>query len=126
MRYLLDTQYLIWFMHGDTDRISRKIMQLFEEEAEKFGISIISLWEMTIKKSLDKLEIDDSYLHIAQGLDVPILSVTIQHLHSLSALPHYHKDPFDRLLVAQALHENLTLITTDARLKDYGAKIILA
>lgn len=126
MRYLLDTQYLIWFMHDDKKRISKKIRQVFEKESGQFGISIVSLWEMTIKKSLNKLRIDDSFLHIAHKLDISILPITIGHLQNLQRLPHHHKDPFDRLLVAQAITEKLTLLTSDKELARYGAKIMLA
>ena len=126
MRYLIDTQILIWVMHNDRERLSGKILDLLEKEKENCSISIASLWEMTIKKSLEKLKIDDAFLRIVQGLDVPVMPVTIDHLQVLQVLPYHHKDPFDRLLVAQAICEGLALITSDKHLERYDAKIILA
>ena len=126
MRYLLDTNCLIWVMHGEFARIPKDILHILKTDDKRFSISILSIWEMTIKKSLGKLRLDDSYLEVITKLGLDIIPINIEHLVTLQNLPQHHKDPFDRLIIAQAISEKLTLVTTDQELARYDAKIILA
>lgn len=124
MRYLIDTQILIWASHGMD--IPAKIAHILNDNKQEIFVSVASLWEMAIKSSIGKLQIDRTLFDRLEAHNYILLPILIPHLHAVAALPHHHKDPFDRLLIAQAIHEKLTLITSDDALKQYDAKIILA
>ena len=124
--YLLDTHYLIW-MTCDPDKLSPKAADLITNENNNVYFSAASIFEIEIKKSIGKLDVPDQF---AQGLrdsgleELPILSA---HAENLSDLPSIHKDPFDRMLIAQALEEKMILVTQDHAILQYQshyAKII--
>ncbi|MFN4796265.1 MAG: type II toxin-antitoxin system VapC family toxin [Pseudanabaena sp.] len=124
--FLLDTHSLIWFFKGDA-QLSRKARTIIDDEENIKFISIVSAWEMTIKQSKGREFLDlgttvDNF--VEQKLiyqDFQLLPVELSHLKVLSVLPVFqkHKDPFDRLLIAQAMSENLSLISCDSKFKDY-------
>jgi PIN domain nuclease of toxin-antitoxin system len=124
--FLLDTHSLIWFFEGDA-QLSRKARKIIDDEENIKFISIVSGWEMTIKQSkgrdfLNLATTVDEY--IQQKLiyhDFQLLPIDLAHLKSLSELPvlKKHKDPFDRLLIAQAISEKLALISCDSKFNDY-------
>ena len=124
--FLLDTHSLIWFFKGDA-QLSRKARTIIDDEENIKFISIVSAWEMTIKQSKGREFLDlgtkvDNF--VEQKLiyqDFQLLPVELSHLKFLSVLPVFqkHKDPFDRLLIAQAMSENLSLISCDSKFKDY-------
>ena len=87
---------------------------------------MVSLWEATIKTSLGKLELAETFIDTLIQSSATIIPIKPEHLKCLYVLPHLHRDPFDRLLVAQAQTEGLTLLTSDQALTRYDAKIILA
>jgi PIN domain nuclease of toxin-antitoxin system len=123
--FLLDTHSLIWFFKGDA-QLSRKARTIIDDEENIKFISIVSAWEMTIKQSKGREFLDlgttvDNF--VEQKLiyqDFQLLPVELSHLKVLSVLPVFqkHKDPFDRLLIAQAMSENLSLISCDSKFKD--------
>ncbi len=122
MRLLLDTHTLLWFYGGD-ESLPADLKEIIGDPANDCYISIASLWEITIKISLGKLEISTpitelfSFLERNQFWVVPI---EFDHLLHLQKLPHHHKDPFDRLIIAQALSENLPIATKDQFFGHYG------
>ena len=124
--FLLDTHSLIWFFEGDA-QLSRKARKIIDDEKNIKFISIVSAWEITIKQSKgrDFLVLGTTVEeYIQQKLiyeDFQLLSINLAHLKSLSELTvlQKHKDPFDRLLIAQAMSENLSLISCDSKFKDY-------
>ena len=124
--FLLDTHSLIWFFKGST-QLSRKARKIIDDEANVKFISIVSAWEMTIKQSKGRdfldlgTTVDDFIEQKLIYQDFRLLPVELSHLRCLSALPvlQKHKDPFDRLLIAQAMSENLSLISCDSKFKDY-------
>jgi PIN domain nuclease of toxin-antitoxin system len=122
MSYLMDTHALVWWLNGD-DRFPEKLrIKLFEEQPS-IWISSISFWEISIKRSLGKwldLALPTSSLWLeakAQGLE--FLQISPSHLIQLEKLPLHHRDPFDRLLIAQAQVENLTILTVDEQFRNY-------
>ena len=125
MRYLIDTHLLIWAARG-TESLPVKIDDIINDLSHDIYVSIASLWEMAIKKSLRKLNIDDEIFENLESHGYKMLPVEPRHLKILMELPHHHRDPFDRMLIAQSMVEKLTLITSDKTLERYGAKIILA
>jgi PIN domain nuclease of toxin-antitoxin system len=120
-RLLLDTQVVLWALGGHR-RLSGEARRLINKH-ESF-VSAASIWEIAIKAALGKLDADPEA--VRQALDPSgfgELPVTGEHAASVARLPAHHRDPFDRLLVAQSLVENLVLLTADAQLAPYGGLI---
>ena len=122
MKVLLDTQILLWAA-GQPERLSAAGRKLLSNPENELVFSAASLWEIAIKKSLgrDDFRVDPRMLRrglLDNGyLELPITS---QHAVSIDGLPPHHKDPFDRLLMAQAKVEGMTLVTSDVELARYG------
>ena len=126
MSLLLDTHTLIWFAEGN-DRLSAMAKAQIEGRWESNFISIVSLWEIVIKASKTKLEIKKSFIEINQFLsinNIHVLDIKINHLITLFSLPHHHGDPFDRLIISQAISENLTIISADQHFKAYPVSVL--
>lgn len=123
---LLDTHTLIWFINGSS-ALSRAARQAIEAEGVMNFVSIASLWEIAIKISLGKLELTTPFQQInsqisANGFE--LLPITFADTVTLSTLPFHHRDPFDRILIAQAVTNGLILISKDQHFSAYGATCI--
>ena len=116
MRFLIDTHALIWFITGDS-RLSITARQLIETPENERLVSIVSLWEIALKMSLGKLSMGATFDQlIPQQLlenNITLLPIEIPHLYQLVQLPFHHRDPFDRLLIAQGISDGLPLISRD-------------
>jgi PIN domain nuclease of toxin-antitoxin system len=123
LRLLLDTQVCLWFL-GKPTRVSRAARRALED-AEAVFVSAASVWEAAIKASMGKLDVNVAEL-IAQieASGFNPLTVTFEHAARVASLPAYHRDPFDRLLVAQAVHETMRLLTTDRTLARYSELVM--
>lgn len=122
---LLDTHTLIWFMFDDS-KLSDKALSIIKSE-DKVFISIASLWELAIKQSLGKLDLDCSIQDVVDELrkaNISVLPIEPKHLDCLKALPFIHRDPFDRLLIAQATSETMALVTKDSIIPQYDISTI--
>ena len=123
MRLLLDTHACLWFVGGD-ERLSTRARQLIEDTGNQPLLSVASLWEMAIKISLGKLTLDPPFAtFIPQHLrlnGIQLLNIEFRHTVRVAELPFHHRDPFDRLLVAQALTEDLPLLSGDPNFDAYG------
>ena len=119
MKLLLDTQIYLWVL-DDSPRLSERARALIQA-ADQVLISAATIWEAAIKNALGKLRVDPALLvaEIARSgfTELPILA---RHAAAVSALPMHHKDPFDRLLIAQALTEPARLLTADSILQSYS------
>ena len=124
MRLLLDTHILLWLMQ-DAPQLSPAARRLMVG-AESVHVSSVSLWEVAIKRSLGKLTLDLDELdrHLAASA-VQALGVSWAHAHQLRQLPAHLGDPFDRMLVAQAMAEPMHLLTHDTALAPYSELVIL-
>ena len=126
MSYLLDTHTFLWFM-DDATQLPSGTRELIEE-ADDVRISIASFWEMTIKSSRGKLSLPRSIMETMifceKELGFSILAIRAIHLETLRILPWFHKDPFDRLIISQAISENMTLISVDDRVAEYPVRRI--
>ncbi len=124
MKLLLDTHTFLWFIE-DSPRLSAEVKRLLESDVDLL-ISAASLWEIAIKISVGKLALTQPYkLFIPDQLTknaVELLPIAVEHLALVSALPFHHRDPFDRLLIAQATIEQLTIVSIDNQLDSYGVK----
>lgn len=127
MRLLLDTHSLIWFFSGNP-KLSNTAKELMEDINYQKLISLATVWEMGIKQSKGKLSLSlplEDYINQKTELeDYEILPINLKHLAIISTLPFYHNDPFDRLLIAQSIAENIPVITKDIAFSDYDIKII--
>jgi len=123
---LLDTHTFLWFIGGNRE-LSKTARAHIEADNTNNFVSIASLWEMSIKISLGKLHLNAPFSEIGQHIirnGFEILPITVEDTLILSTLPFHHRDPFDRIIVAQALNNSLTVITKDDNLASYGAKVV--
>jgi len=119
--YLLDTHTALWYFNGDT-RLSKTANKIIYDFSNPIYMSIVSAWEVAIKLNIGKLDIINNtadFLHDAENNKISILPIKLAHLSILETLPLIHRDPFDRLLIATALAEGMTLITDDENIKRY-------
>jgi len=123
MNLLLDTHTFLWFIAGN-DSLSQKARTLIEDESNRVYLSAASLWEIAIKVSLGKLALSEPFeTFIPEQLDVnsvELLGISVSHASRVASLPFHHRDPFDRLLAAQALMEDIPIISADDVLDAYG------
>jgi len=122
MRILLDTHILLWHL-TDNPKLSLQNSQLIEDAEHQKFFSLASLWEMAIKSSLGKLHIQHALDRIVPA-EIIILDIKLEHIKHVQTLPFYHRDPFDRLLVAQAISEELIVMTDDQCFEHYGIELI--
>lgn len=119
MTLLLDTHFLLWIANGD-QRLTPKAKKIISA-ADAVYMSAASLWEISIKVSVEKLAVNvDALTESLLNAGLMELPVSIEHAKALRALPPVHRDPFDRMLVAQAMTEPMHLLTVDAALTAYG------
>lgn len=123
-RLLLDTNVVIWLLLGDRVAVSAPAQAALTDESNTISVSAVSVWEIAIKRSLGKLEIDARWARELPRLDFEPMPVTAQHAEQVEHLPWHHRDPFDRLLVAQASLEGHALVTADARLAAYDVDVV--
>jgi PIN domain nuclease of toxin-antitoxin system len=124
MDCLLDTHTLIWFLNGD-GQLSKKALNFIENLDNKKYVSIVSFWEISIKIGLKKLEFDGDtreIIELAGFNDFEILPISFEHIIEYEGLEFIHRDPFDRMLVAQAMVDNLTVLTKDENICKYKVK----
>ncbi|HZD46231.1 MAG TPA: type II toxin-antitoxin system VapC family toxin [Acidobacteriaceae bacterium] len=122
MKLLLDTHLLLWAA-GETAKLSRTARALIEDEANVLLFSAASLWEVVIKRGLGRADFQVDARRLRRGLlDNGYLELTVSSLHAISVdtLPPLHKDPFDRILIAQAKAEGVAFLTVDRTLSPYG------
>ena len=124
MRLLLDTSALLRWLadEGLTDQAREAIA----DPANSVAVSAVSAWEISIKKALGKLAAPDDLEHQVQAGGFTPLPVTIAHGIAAGQLARHHDDPFDRMLIAQALAEGLTIVTRDKRFSDYSVALLPA
>jgi PIN domain nuclease of toxin-antitoxin system len=126
MNFLLDTHVLIWFINGD-EKLSNKAKILIEDRKNKKYVSIATIWELSIKISINKINFKNGFKEFLKLVDIneiEILPISIKSLVILTNLDLIHKDPFDRVIIAQCISENHILITKDEHIPKYPIKTI--
>jgi len=126
MRLLLDTHAFIWW-HSDPARMSARALQLCEDPSNTVLLSVAAVWEMQVKLQLGKLKLDlplaELVEHACRLNDLTVLPILLAHVLALESLPTHHKDPFDRLLIAQAIVEDAHLVTHDTAFGQYPVRL---
>lgn len=127
MRLILDTHTFLWFVE-DSPRLSAAAKALIEDPEHEVFLSVASVWEMAIKTGLGRITFDQPYadfmrFHLTEN-NIQPLDVALDHAAKTASLPHTpeHRDPFDRLLAAQSLVENMPIVSYDAQFDHYGVR----
>jgi PIN domain nuclease of toxin-antitoxin system len=122
MRILIDTHVFIWWT-SDSQKLSLTLYNLLTSPKTQVILSVVSIWEMQIKLSLGKLELKTALPELVEDEvkqnRIELLPLDLSHIYALSNLPNYHRDPFDRLLIAQAKSEELVIISIDEKFDGY-------
>jgi len=122
MKLLLDTHAIIWWLSGDT-RLSEVAQTAIRQAGADAAVSVASVWEASIKRAAGRLKGPDlSAAVVAAGL--PFLCIDERHAKLAGELPALHRDPFDRMLVAQAMVEGVPIVTADGNIGRYGVRVI--
>lgn len=121
VRYLIDTHILLWDLMDDP-RLSAAHSDILLGDAAKF-VSIATLWEIAVKAAVGKLRMPNRLLRTLDESDVQLLGISPQHALHCATLPLHHGDPFDRMLIAQALLEEMTILTVDRHFAAYGVTL---
>ena len=123
MRLLLDTHTFIWYV-TDNPRLSAHVKLLIEDENNEKPVSIASIWEMAIKHSIGRLNFSLPFIEfVRQQLTVSnigLLEINLQHIEVVASLPLHHRDPFDRLIIAQSMAEQIPILSVDAIFDAYA------
>lgn len=126
MEYLLDTHTALWLL-SDQKKLSKKSKSILENTDNICHVSVASLWEISIKVSLNKLDLKIPIEELEEELmsnEISLLAITSQHINRVSSLKFHHRDPFDRMLIAQAIEEKFSIITMDPHFEKYKVKLI--
>ena len=124
MKFLLDTHVLLWWL-CDHKALSAKAFVAIKEGKNAIFVSAVTAWEISIKRALGKLKAPDELEEVLESNSFQQLPISIRHGLVAGNLPRHHDDPFDRMLIAQAQTEQLTIITHDIRIEQYGVSILL-
>ena len=127
MKLLLDTHTFIW-LDSNPSRLSERVRSLLQDPNNTLFLSVVSIWEIQIKTQIGKLQLSIPLAELVksqrQANMIEILPVSLSHVLALDHLPLHHKDPFDRLLIAQANLEDATLVSQDEILSSYSVQLI--
>jgi len=127
MKLLLDTHVFIWWASA-SENLSEKVLKACTDRRNELFLSVTSAWEMQIKVQLGKLELDQSLEELInlqrKTNNIQLLPISFAHILELGNLPSIHGDPFDRLLIAQAIKENLKLVSKDRVFSNYPVKLL--
>ncbi len=122
MKLLLDTHAVLWLLNGD-ERVPEWLRIVATEYDHELIVSDVSLWEIAIKSSLGRLDVPDDLPSHLDAAGITELTIKRSHLWKVRDLEFHHRDPFDRLLVTQALQEDMTLVSRDRHLAAYGVSL---
>jgi len=121
---LLDTHLVLWWMAGEASRISKRALAALGSEGIEPVVSAVTIWEAAIKRGLGKLDAPGDLLPQLERAGVELLPISARHADLVASLPLHHRDPFDRLLVAQATLEGVAIVSDDEWLPRYDVEVV--
>ncbi len=123
MKYLLETQVLLWFVNGDSS-LPKKFPKKFITNENQIFVSYVSIWEIGIKNSIGKLHLSENLQYFIdteiKNYKFQLLDILLPHIVQATSLPLHHRDPFDRMLIAQSIIENIPVISSDSIFDRYS------
>ena len=125
MNLLLDTHAVLWWL-SDDPTLSEAARVAISDPENTVYLSAVVIWEMRIKQGIGKLDLPDDFEEVVDGQAFSKLPVTVDHANAIVRLPAIHRDPFDRMLVAQAVVEEMTIVTRDRNIAEYGIDVVVA
>jgi PIN domain nuclease of toxin-antitoxin system len=125
LRLLIDANAFIWMVAQPAELSANAREALARPDNERV-VSLATLWEIAIKLSLGKLTLPDGLMTAVDGMAAVTLPVKLAHIDRVQRLPLHHRDPFDRMMIAQAIEEGLTIVTRDRAFKAYGVPLLAA
>ena len=123
MKLLLDANAFLWW-RDDAQQLSPRVADAIRDRSNDIFVSVVSLWEIAIKRSIGKLRFLDDFAEVIAEEEFNLLPVSYAHLRSFENLPRHHRDPFDRMLIAQAVADELPIATNDTMFPRYGVNIL--
>jgi PIN domain nuclease of toxin-antitoxin system len=125
LKLLLDANAFIWAYARPTE-LSPAARRALNDVANDRLVSIASLWEIAIKMSIGKLAFAENLAQALDDIAATLLPITLVHVARVRSLPFHHRDPFDRMMIAQAMEEGMTIVTRDRRVAPYGVPVLMA
>jgi PIN domain nuclease of toxin-antitoxin system len=123
LRLLLDTHVVLAWLLGE-GALSAGAQRHFEDPSNQRMVSAVVVWEVAIKRALGKLEVPMTFVADVRDSDAVTLAISLEHAAAVERLPHHHRDPFDRMLIAQATIEGATIVSSDAALRAYDVPVL--
>jgi PIN domain nuclease of toxin-antitoxin system len=124
-RFLIDSHIFVWLV-SDLNKLSKSVLSVIDDPDAQIYLSFASLWELRIKQSAKKLPFSEDMFQAPFGRGLNPLPISLSHIRQVGLLPFHHHDPFDRMLIAQAQCENMTLISSDRQFVDYEVSLLKA
>ena len=125
MRYLLDSHSLLWTIF-QPDKLSTEAQEIIHDQNNIICVSLISLWEISIKQNIGRLDIPEKFFEVVSQGGFEIIPLTMPEIEQYRTLPLHHRDPFDRMLIIQAQQQKLILITRDSEIGKYDVETVKA
>jgi PIN domain nuclease of toxin-antitoxin system len=125
MKFLLDTHSLLWTVF-EPDKLSTEAQEIIVDHNNIICVSLISLWKISIKQNIGRLDIPKEFFEVVSEGGFEILTLTMDQIKKYRTLPLHHQDPFDRMLIIQARQQKLTFITRDSEISKYDIEIVKA
>jgi PIN domain nuclease of toxin-antitoxin system len=128
MNIILDTHCFIYSIEGNRSAFSEKALSIILDKTNHIFLSLASVWEMQVKIQIGKLKLENELSKVIdeqlQTNDLRLLTISANHIYNLSQLPFHHKDPFDRIIISQAMTEGFSLLSKDAQISKYQVNVI--
>jgi PIN domain nuclease of toxin-antitoxin system len=123
VRLLIDTHVLIWWRE-DSPRVSARVRQEITDPTNEICVSVVSLWEIVLKRSSGRLQFPDDLEQVVREESFTLVPIDYRHLRTAEGLAWFHRDPFDRMMIAQALAEGIPIATADRHFAAYGVQVV--